>query len=79
MTEMICGVMLPYKEEELYGITGYSKNSVDVYTRLRYLDEGMERSHITLFFADHTSDNLLRIKKAAYDFFEGSSYEIRKR
>jgi uncharacterized protein len=62
--------LLPHKEEELYGITGYSKNSVDIYTRLRYLDEGMERSHITLFFADHTSDNLLRIKKAAYDFFK---------
>ena len=62
--------MLPYKEEEIYGITGYSKNSVDIYTRLRYLDERMERSQITLFFADHTSDNLLRIKEAAYDFFK---------
>ena len=29
----------------------------------------MERSQVTIFFADHTSENLLRIKKAAYDFF----------
>lgn len=63
--------LLPHKEEELYGVTGYSKNSVDIYTRLRYLDEGMERSQITLFFANHTSDNLLRIKEAAYDYFKG--------
>jgi len=29
-----------------------------------------QRAQITLFFADHTSDNMLRIRDAAYDFFK---------
>jgi predicted RND superfamily exporter protein len=29
-----------------------------------------QRGQITLYFADHTSDNMLRVRKAAYDFFK---------
>jgi predicted RND superfamily exporter protein len=35
----------------------------------RFLDPTLERTQITLYFSDHTSDNMLRIKKAAYGFF----------
>jgi hypothetical protein len=35
-----------------------------------YVDEFKSKSQINLFFADHTSDNLLRIRDAAYGFFK---------
>jgi hypothetical protein len=37
---------------------------------------GRERTKITLFFADHTSGNMLRIKEAAYGFFDEHPMEI---
>jgi hypothetical protein len=38
----------------------------------------MERAQITLFFADHTSENLIRIREAAYDFFKDHPMKIEK-
>ncbi|NNJ99635.1 MAG: MMPL family transporter, partial [Desulfatitalea sp.] len=39
----------------------------------RYTDAKREKAQTNLFFADHTSDNLLRIRDAAYDFFKTQS------
>jgi hypothetical protein len=41
-----------------------------VATMNRFIDGTLERTQITLFFSDHTSDNLLRIRDAAYAFFK---------
>jgi predicted RND superfamily exporter protein len=35
-----------------------------------YMDEFKKQSQLNLFFADHTSDNILRIRDAAYGFFK---------
>jgi predicted RND superfamily exporter protein len=51
---------------------------VDSSTFSRYMDQAYERSQITLFFADHTSKNLLRIRDAAYDFFKDHPMKIEK-
>jgi predicted RND superfamily exporter protein len=40
------------------------------------MDSTLERAQITLYFADHTSDNLLRIRNAANDFFRNHSMKI---
>ena len=61
---------LPRKEEQLTGILGYMRNTVGNAMLRRYLDSGLERTQITLFFADHTSESILRIKRAAQDFFK---------
>lgn len=42
----------------------------------RFLDYELTKMQNTLFFADHTSDNLLRIRQAAYDFFEDHPMEV---
>jgi uncharacterized protein len=61
---------LPRDEESLTGLLGYIRNTVDRGTLGRFLDGTLERSQITLYFADHTSDNILRIHEAAYEFFD---------
>ncbi|MBI5014814.1 MAG: MMPL family transporter [Deltaproteobacteria bacterium] len=61
---------LPRNAEMLTGLLGYIRNTVDRGTLGRFMDSTLERSQVTLYFADHTSDNMLRIRKAAYDFFK---------
>ncbi len=61
---------LPRNEEMLTGLLGYIRNTVDRGTLGRFMDPTLERAQITLYFADHTSDNMLRIREAAYDFFK---------
>lgn len=56
--------------ELLTGLMGYVKSSTDTATMMRYIDRTLDKAQITLYFADHTSDNLLRIRDAAYDFFK---------
>jgi uncharacterized protein len=68
---------LPLDETLLTGIIGIMRQSVDPPTVRRYFDDPMERSQITLFFADHTSDNLLRIRDAAYGFFKSRPMKIK--
>jgi predicted RND superfamily exporter protein len=58
------------KLDLLTGLMGYVKSSTDPATLGRYIDRTLERAQLTLYFADHTSDNLLRIRDAAYDFFK---------
>jgi predicted RND superfamily exporter protein len=61
---------MPRNEDQLSGLLGYTRNSIDRGTLGRFIDSTLERAQITLYFADHTSDNMHRIRKAAYDFFE---------
>lgn len=61
---------LPRNEEQLTGLMGYIRNTVGAPLLQRFLDSELERAQITLFFADHTSDNMLRIREAAYEFFD---------
>ena len=69
---------LPRNKEMLTGLMGYVRGSLGSATRGRFIDDGMERAQITLFFADHTSENLLRIRDAAYDFFKHHPMKIDK-
>ncbi|SMD12955.1 hypothetical protein SAMN02746065_1443 [Desulfocicer vacuolatum DSM 3385] len=67
---------LPRDPKQLTGILGYVRNTAGTAVLRRFIDGGLERTQITLFFADHTSDNMLRIKKAALDFFEKHPMKI---
>ena len=69
---------LPRNETMLTSLLGYVKANMGFTTSCRFIDEGMERAQITLFFADHTSENLLRIREAAYDFFKNHPMKIGK-
>jgi uncharacterized protein len=61
---------LPRNEEALTGLLGFIRNTVDRGTLGRFMDSTLERAQITLFFADHTSQNMIRIRDAAYGFFK---------
>jgi len=69
---------LPANESILTALVGHIRTNTERGTLTRYIDEGMERAQITLFFADHTSENLLRIREAAYDFFKDHPMKIEK-
>lgn len=60
---------LPGDKTLLTGLLGYIRQNTDRGTLNRFIDQGRRRAQITVFFADHTSDNLLRIRQVAYDFF----------
>jgi predicted RND superfamily exporter protein len=61
---------LPRNEEQMTGILGYIRNTVGTANLMRFLDSKLEKAQITIFFADHTSDNVKRIKAAAFGFFK---------
>ena len=61
---------MPRDEERLTGLLGYIRSVFGMATLGRFFDGPLERAQITLFFSDHTSDNLLRIRDAAYGFFK---------
>jgi hypothetical protein len=61
---------LPVKERMLTGFMGFIRDRVDPASLGRFVDRTMERAQITVYFADHTSKNLLRIKEAALNFFD---------
>ena len=69
---------LPKNETSLTGLLGYIRNTVDRGTLYRFLDGTLERAQITLYFADHTSDNMLRIRDAAYTFFEKKGFKTER-
>jgi len=62
----------------LTGLMGYVKSSTDPATMNRYIDRTLDKAQITLYFSDHTSDNLLRIRDAAYNFFKDHPAKIEK-
>jgi len=69
---------LPRNIPMLTTLMGYVRQNTDRGTLSRFVDLPLERSQITLYFADHTSDNLLRIRDAAYDFFKNRPMKIEK-
>jgi hypothetical protein len=69
---------LPRNERMLTGVMNMVKQNTPRGTFERFLNTTGERAQITLFFSDHTSDNLLRIRNAAYDFFKTTPMKIEK-
>lgn len=61
---------MPRDPKLLEGLLGYIRNNIDRATLGRFMDPTLERAQITLYFSDHTSDNMVRIRNAAYDFFK---------
>jgi len=61
---------LPTGEEAMNGLIGLTRNQTDTYTQGLYFDSDMTMSQITLFFTDHTTESLNRIRKAAFGFFD---------
>jgi len=64
---------LPSSATAMDGLIGLARGQTDTYTQRLYFDGDMTMSQITLFFTDHTTDSLHRIRKAAFDFFENNS------
>ena len=69
---------LPPDPTTMTHLIGWTRDQVDVYTMARYFDHDMSKAQITLYFSDHTSDNLLRIRDAAYAFFEDHPMKLHK-
>ena len=67
---------LPRKEEWALGLLGQVKNQTGQNFMKRFMDKEFSRTQISLYFADHTSENMLRIREAAYDFFETHPMKI---
>ena len=61
---------MPRNPELLTGVLGYIRQNIDRGTLGRFMDTTQQRAQMTLYFSDHTSKNMLRIRKAAYDFFD---------
>lgn len=66
---------MPSQAEQVTGLLGYIRNNIDRNTLGRYMDPTLKRAQITVYFSDHTSDNMLRIRDAAYNFFEDNRME----
>ena len=69
---------LPRNEPMLTGLMGYIRENTDRGTLNRFIDGPLERAQITLFFSDHTSENLLRIRDSAYEFFKTHPMKFEK-
>jgi predicted RND superfamily exporter protein len=69
---------LPTNGDLLYGLMGYVKANTDIGTLSRFIDRTLERAQMTIYFADHTSDNLLRIRDVAADFFKTRPAKVGK-
>ena len=69
---------LPRNETLLVGVTGFVKARQSFGVLLNFVDFTMEHAQISLFFTDHTSDNMLRIRNAAYDFFKDRPMKTEK-
>jgi uncharacterized protein len=69
---------LPCNQTVATGLMNMVKQNTPRGTFERFLDTTGERAQITIFFADHTSDNLLRIRDSAYDFFRTRPMKIEK-
>ena len=69
---------LPRTEEQMTGLLGYIRNTLGSANLRRFIDNTVERAQVTVFFSDHTSDNVKRIKKAAYGFFNDRPTKTKK-
>jgi hypothetical protein len=57
----------------LTGLMGYVMNTVGIYNLRKFVDISEARAQTVVLFSDHTSDNLLRIRDAASNFFKSES------
>ncbi len=62
----------------LSNLIGYIRDNTERGSVNRFVDDVRERAQITLYFSDHTSGNLLRVRNAAYDFFKNRPVKIEK-
>jgi predicted RND superfamily exporter protein len=62
----------------LSNLTGFIRDNTERGSLSRFIDDMHERAQIILFFSDHTSENLLRIRDAAHDFFKDRPMKIEK-
>jgi predicted RND superfamily exporter protein len=62
----------------LSNLIGYIRDNTERGSLSRFIDDLHERTQIILFFSDHTSGNLLRIRDAAYNFFQIHPMRIEK-
>lgn len=69
---------LPHSQKAQTGMMGWVRKNVSLSTLRRFIDPELKRSQIILSFSDHTSENLLRIREAAYDFFKDHPMKIGK-
>jgi predicted RND superfamily exporter protein len=69
---------LPRDTTLLKGVIGIVRSSAGRGVLDRFIDGNLERAQINVYFSDHTSDNLLRIRDAAYDFFNDHPMKIEK-
>jgi hypothetical protein len=60
----------PRNETLMTTLMGYIRENVTRGTLQRFADANLERAQITLFFSDHTTENLKRIQTAALGFFK---------
>jgi len=60
---------LPTRPDEMNGLIGIAKANTNVPVQRLYFDADMMLTQMTLYFSDHTSDNLHRIRKSADEFF----------
>ncbi len=66
---------MPTDGGKLFGLIGYTRQQIGN-AFARFIDAPLERSQVTLYFADHTSDNLNRIRDAAYGFFKENPMKL---
>lgn len=69
---------LPRNATMSTGLMNMVKQNTSRGTFERFLDTKGERGQITLFFSDHVSENLIRIRDAAYDFFKTQPMKIER-
>lgn len=69
---------LPRDDEELLYLIGQIRSSVGVKTLTRFITPEMDMAQASLFFSDHTSENMIHIRDAAYDFFENNPAKTKK-
>ncbi|MBT8342728.1 MAG: MMPL family transporter [Desulfatitalea sp.] len=67
---------MPREQNKLTGVIGQVKNQMGGGTMNRFWDDDLSKTQITLFFADHTADNVKRIYEAAKAFFKDHPAKI---
>ena len=69
---------VPTNPVEFMAVMGLLRQAVGQATIGRFMDRERERTQIVLFFSDHTTDNMLRIRDAAYGFFDDHPMKTEK-
>ncbi|MBT8342089.1 MAG: MMPL family transporter, partial [Desulfatitalea sp.] len=69
---------LPVQPHVMRFCIGYVVTSLGSKTLNLFMDESRRYAQTILFFADHTSDNLIRIRDASYDYFKTHPAKIEK-